>query len=178
MDNDQFDLSLAQHLAAIRLCLEQHLRTPALALIYVGIDVMANISQRDKEQANRHDFVYWSEKYMNCSSRLGVSGLDLYAARCGVLHSYTSDSGLSRRRHARRIFYTWGNKTSDEPNAVLHRLGLTEKMVKIEELSGAFEDGVSAFRTVRDHRPDLAASVRAKARYYFADMSEFPGVEL
>jgi hypothetical protein len=177
MQHDQFDVNLAQHLAAIRLCLQHHLRIPALVLIYVGMDVMASLSQRNKEQADRHDFVFWSEKYMNCAARLGVSGLDLYAARCGVLHTYTSESRLSRRRDARRIFYTWGNKTSDEPNAVLHALGFAEKMVKIEDLLCAFEDGIDAFWTVLDDRPDLAALVRSRAQKFFADLSQFPGVQ-
>ena len=46
---------------------------------------------------------------MSCVQRFGVSGLDLYAARCGVLHTYTMDSRLSTEGKAKRILYAWGN---------------------------------------------------------------------
>lgn len=124
MPNQLFEENLAGHLRAIQLCLENHLRLPAVTLIYTGIDVVSNLGRPEgKEQANRHDFEARAEKYMACVSRLGVSGRDLYAARCGVVHSYTFNSRLSRNQEARRIIYAWGCATTDKPNAILSSLG-------------------------------------------------------
>jgi hypothetical protein len=39
-----------------------------------------------------------------------VTGLELYAARCGVLHTFTPDSDLSRDNKARRIVYVNDHK--------------------------------------------------------------------
>lgn len=172
---DAFDVNLDQHILGIRLCLEQHLRMPALTLIYTGIDVMGYLNPRG-EKSVRHDFCYWAEHHMDCQNRLGVSGVDLYAARCGVVHTYTAESRLSHSGEARRIYYAWGDKEAGPPNDVLATLGLPEKIIKIEELFAAFCEGVTAFRAVLDQNHELAARVETKARGFFLDRRTFPGV--
>jgi addiction module HigA family antidote len=167
--------NIQAHVAAIRLCLESHLRMPALVLIYCGIDVLANLCRpAANSEVKSADFVNWAERYMECKKRLGVAGLDLYAARCGVLHTYTMDSRLSANGQARRILYAWGGKTPDEPMKLLRALGRPEVMIKIETLFSAFLHGIEAFGKVVDDDPKLESLVAQRGRKLFMDQPSFP----
>jgi hypothetical protein len=163
------------HVAAVRLCLQNNFRMPALALIYCGIDVLANLSRPESNsEVMQSDFVNWAERYMQCNNALGVSGLDLYAARCGVLHTYTMDSRLSATGRAKRIIYAWGEKTPDEPMKLLRELGFSEVMIKIETLFAAYLHGVEVFgKTIADD-PKLGSLVAKRGRKLFLDQASFP----
>ena len=166
--------TIETHVAAIRLCLENHFRMPALALIYCGIDVLANLSRpADTSEVTQSDFVKWAEQYMECEKLLGVSGLDLYAARCGILHAYTMDSHLSSKGRAKRILYAWGDKNPDEPMRLLLELDHPEVMIKIETLFSAFLNGIDAFGNALDADPKLASLVGQRGRKLFADQTSF-----
>jgi hypothetical protein len=167
--------NLLPHVAAIRLCLENHLRMPALALIYCGIDVLASFSRPpENSEVKPADFINWAERYMKCEKVLGLSGLDLYAARCGILHAYTMDSRLSANGRARRIIYAWGNREPDEPLRLLRTLGFPEIMIKIETLFSAFLDGIRAFEKALEDDPKLDSLVRERGPKIIQDRATFP----
>jgi hypothetical protein len=167
--------NLAPHVAAIGLCLGNHLRMPALALIYCGIDVLASFSRpAENGEVKPTDFINWAERYMQCEKVLGISGLDLYAARCGILHTYSMDSRLSAKGRARRLIYAWGDQESAEPMKLLRKLGLPEIVVKIETLFSAFVDGIRAFEKALGDDPKLESLVRRRGPKIFKDLSRFP----
>jgi hypothetical protein len=148
---------------------------PALALIYCGIDIVANLSRPENQpEVTRSDFVKWAEHYMKCESRLGVSGLDLYGARCGILHAYGMDSRLSGAGSARRIMYAWGNRSVEAPKRLLQSLGFSEAVVKIEDLSSVYAEGVANFSAKLAQDVDLADIVQQRARKLFMEQSSFP----
>jgi hypothetical protein len=61
-----------------------------------------------KEGASiQETFPTWADKYMKPRRTLGCSSLDLYAARCAILHTMTPESDLYRRGRARQIVYAW-----------------------------------------------------------------------
>ncbi len=163
------------HVAAIRLCLENRLRMPALALIYCGIDVLANLDRpADDADVTQVDFVRWAERYMECDKSLGVSGLDLYAARCGILHTYGMDSRLSKKGRARPIVYAWGNRSPDGPTKLLQSLGRPEIMIKIESLFSAYQHGIETFGKALDDNPALESLGCQRGRKLFMNQSTFP----
>lgn len=163
------------HLAAIRLCLSNQLHTPALVLIYCVIDFMGFLSRpQNSDRANKNDFVRWAELKMDCQQRLGVSGLDLYAARCGMVHAQSMDSTLSKKGPACRILYAWGDAQIEEPTQVLQALGLPEKFVKIEALFDAFKDSIAAFQEELERDPNFKSLVLKRSRESFADYPFFP----
>lgn len=167
--------NIEAHVAAIRLCLENHLRMPALALIYCGIDVLANLCRpADNPEVLPGDFVNWTERYMECEKQLGLSGLDLYAARCGILHTYTMDSRLSTKGRARRILYAWGDKNPDEAMKLLRALERSEVMIKIEALFSAFLHSIEALGKAIEDDPKLAALVAQRGQKLFMDQTSFP----
>ena len=96
--------NISRHNKAIDLCLSNHLRMPALILIYSGIDIMAALGRpRDKDEATRSDFIEWCDSFMLNGSELSCTAIDLYAARCGIVHTYTMNSRLSKQGKAKEI---------------------------------------------------------------------------
>lgn len=178
MDNSVLLHNIKNHLCAIRLCLDNHLRIPALILIYSGIDMMAALSRPAKaEKVIRADYIDWAERYMRCKERLGVSGIELYAARCGVIHTATADSQLSNEGKARKIFYAWGDRQTDEPMSLLAALGIDDVVVlKVEGLATAFSDGIVCFGDEIDQDAELAFLIRGRADKLFMDRVTFPGL--
>ena len=159
----------AQHLiSSIEHCLKAQFVVPSLILTYAAIDIMAWLD-RDKshQDVQRSDFVKWVETYMLPESQLPCAGIDLYAARCSLLHSYSAESRLSRQGKASEIFYAWG--TSDERG--LQKLIDLEgsrdaKALHIEKLLAALKNGIEQFvSNVHDNQ-----LVTDRAEKFFSNM--------
>lgn len=105
MTQQVFERNAEELLTAIEACLRSRLLLPGLLLLYAGIDIMAWLN-RPKSHADvqRSDFVEWAEKYLLPGTKLACSAIDLYAARCSLLHSYTAESRLSREGKAKQVF--------------------------------------------------------------------------
>jgi hypothetical protein len=142
----------------------------------MGLDWLpASLCRPDaNDDVTRNDFVIWAEKVMDCRRRLGVKGLDLYAARCGVVHTYTPDSKLHRKGHAKRIMYSWGTKEPHDANSLVRGLGLTEVFIKVEVLFDTFLYGVERFSDDVLKDPERERLVLSRDRKLFADVSSFP----
>lgn len=90
----------------IRTTLENECYAAAVILIYSGIDTMAFLNMSTgQEDVTREDFVQWVERYIAFPCKHQLTGLDVYGARCGMLHSYSVTSRLSREGRCRRIGY-------------------------------------------------------------------------
>ena len=90
----------------IRVALENDCLDSAVVLILSGIDAMVYITMpAGQDDVTRDDFVKWAEQYIKfpCSEQL--TGLDLYGARCAMLHSYSTASKLSREGECRQVGY-------------------------------------------------------------------------
>jgi hypothetical protein len=76
------------------LCLGEALVIPALALPYSGIDVLGFLAPTEP-RATRQTFIRWADAYLAAFlNRKGIGGIDLYSARCGVLHTGQAPSDL------------------------------------------------------------------------------------
>src|SRR5688572_27090457 len=82
-------------LGSIILLLEAHREKSALILLYSGVDILGALATEDG-QATRESFVDWADNYMTPSTKLGCSALELYSARCGLLHALTPGTRLTR----------------------------------------------------------------------------------
>jgi hypothetical protein len=97
MMSDSLSKNIEIHMKAIELCMENHLRTPALILIYAGIDIFSALGRPiEKEFSTRDVFIDWCERYMLPNGNLQCSAPDLYAARCSIIHTSTAHSRLSK----------------------------------------------------------------------------------
>jgi len=158
---------------AIKMCIYAQLIMPAITLIYSGIDVAASIGRPEGQlEVAKRDFVTWAEEHMACKTSLGVSGLDLYAARCGVLHSSTAESNLWRRNQAIRIFYAWGNARVEEESATIGKLGKSERLIHVDTLFDAFTSGLADFIVSVDKDEERKALALSRASSMFANVPE------
>src|SRR5665648_561516 len=105
---------------SISLCIKNKYFIPGLSLIYSGIDIMAwfnlPITQQD---VTGKDFKKWTGKYLLPNSNLECNASDLWAARCGIVHTSSFKSKLSREGKAREIYYAWGNKSAEDLKKII-----------------------------------------------------------
>ena len=87
---------------AIKSCIEAGLILPALVLIYAGMDIMASLERQPSESVGP-SFRAWVDRYALEGRQLPATSMDLYAARCGILHTLTTDPDPARAGKARRI---------------------------------------------------------------------------
>lgn len=123
----------------LEFCREKVYLTPALILIYAEIDHMAWLDRPDThDDVKSEDFENWVDEFLLPGSGLPCSSGDLYAARCGLLHSQTAESKRSRKGSARPIHYY----TRDtDPSAIKLYGSLAPDAISVE-----FEAIVDAFR--------------------------------
>jgi hypothetical protein len=104
MNSDTLSKNIEIHMKAIKLCMENHLRIPALILIYAGIDIFSGLGRpAENEFSTREDFIDWCDRYMLHNGNLQCSAIDLYAARCSIIHSSSMHSKLSQNGRAKQL---------------------------------------------------------------------------
>lgn len=146
--------SLIQVFATVELCAERGWQLPALILTYSAFDTMGWMAAPDPRAKVRGRFTAWAERYaLPAVPRLRCTALELYAARCGVLHTFTADSDLSERG-VRKLVYAWGPADLSDLERAAAIVG-----------SGAW---------VAVHVSDLTAAVRLGAAQMFEDSGRDP----
>lgn len=117
-----------QVIQGTQVCIDQKLLIPALILIYTVIDTLAWASSPDKKAPVRRRFEAWVIEWIG--SRFACSATELYAARCGILHTLTSKADLITSGNVREVVYAWGTATSQDLQATIDHLG-KEKYVAL-----------------------------------------------
>ncbi len=170
---DEFPLfkNMMLHASGIDACMEKKAITPALVLIYSAIDTTGWLDSTEAF-TTRNDFMTWVDKYLLKSKPLRCTALDLYAARCGLLHTFSPDSQLSSAGKARVICYAWGTaKTEDLQRSIDLKNKVNELVaVHIDELYQAWKSGLVLFGEELDKDPGRKTRVLTKAGKFFAEM--------
>jgi len=154
-------------------CIEKKLTAPALILIYSGIDTAGWIDSNE-DCATRTSFIKWVEAYLNKTIPLQCTAVDLYAARCGLLHTFTPDSKLTCDGKARRICYAWGTASVEN---LQHTIDLTNNSgeyvaVHIDDLNEAWRLGVLEFAKELERDLDRKLRVYRKASKFFSELGK------
>lgn len=90
----------------IAFCFNNQRFRAALILIYSAIDSMASLTMpAEQVEVQRKDFIAWADRYIHLADSNAPTGVELYGARCALLHGYGIESRLSRTGDARRVFY-------------------------------------------------------------------------
>ncbi len=138
-----------KQLKAIGTLWDAELPEALLIVVYSGIDTFGLLdAQPTVLDADRSTFKQWCEKYilprLQTVEGIAITPVDLYAARCGVLHTSTPLSSLERKGNACQLFYEFKDKTGI--NMILNT---QQKPVRIdiEKLAMAFKEGGIAFLT-------------------------------
>lgn len=128
----------------IELLIRQRFYPAALVLAYSGIDTMAFLNMSAaRTDVMRSDFIEWAGKYIHLPVDSQLTGRDLYAARCSVLHG-GAYSRLSRGGECRPIrHFARGSDLDMAANAPPSEEEAV--VISVEDFVAAFFLGVDAF---------------------------------
>ena len=155
-------------LKAIGTLWDAELPEAALTIIYSGIDSFGLLAAPpDVLDATRNTFKQWCEKYIlprvQSADDTPVTSADLWAARCGVLHTSTPLSTLERAGKARQVFYQFKDKTG--VNMILNAQQIPVRL-DIANLGFAFKEGGIAFLTDLKSDPPALKAADARAQHF------------
>jgi hypothetical protein len=95
----------------------------------------------NQQDVERSDFVAWVERYIKFQCEEQLTGLDLYGARCAMLHTYGARSKLSREGKCRMVCYM--DKGVPEIRCKPHVKDMV--VVSVSALADAFFRGIDEF---------------------------------
>lgn len=173
MTTPSFIRNYEQVIQAAQHSLENDLHMPALILIYTLIDSIAWASSSDKEQQVRTRFESWLNQYVLSQRKVSCTATELYAARCGVLHTLTSTAKLTAGGSIRQVAYSWG---SANPKALEKAIELIERKdvvgVHINDLLDAVKAGIEQTVKSADSDPELKVRLESAASLHFTEMKK------
>src|SRR5471030_1004579 len=150
----------------ITLCLNEALVVPALALLYSGIDVLGFLGSTEPN-ATRQTFIRWADQYLaGFLIKIAIGGIDLYSARCGLLHTGQAPSNWVYSGHARELWYRFEGPAHFN---LMTNTALPAVLIDVEELVEAFVNGVSQFISDVEANPDIGAAAEEKASKFFRE---------
>jgi hypothetical protein len=138
-------------LGSIATLLETHRERSALILLYAGVDILGALDSDG--EATRQSFVTWADRYMTPATKLGCDALELYSARCGLIHALTPETRLTKEGRTRRFAYVTHPVFFPEQNFAGESF-----IVHVGTLWLAFRDGTRQF--VVDSESDPRRSER------------------
>ena len=176
VSEDKFQKNMMQLGAGIETCLQQRLITPALVLLYSAIDITSWLAADAPTTPVRESFTAWVNRYLLSAKPLRCTALDLYSARCGLVHTLTPDSRLVQQGKCRQIAYAWGTTNSGDLDELIARTNWSSKLVAVhvEELYEAWRLGLLAFTEELENNPEKAAVVYERATKFFANLAAEP----
>ncbi len=102
----------------IKKALDNNILAGAVILTYSAIDAMAFLAMSSSQkEVKQKDFIDWVDKYMMTSKDqpYQYKGIDLYGARCGIVHRYGVESKLSESGLCKIFSYHNGSEHSYNP---------------------------------------------------------------
>ena len=129
----------------------------SLIVIYSAIDTCGLLdAPAAQNSATGLSFKAWVKKYLLASSSLEFNEDDLWAARCAVLHTFTSESDLSKSGKARQLQYYTGDKSAPH---IQDFISFTKSHDSGNHLPVHYGDLCEAFfQAMKAFIPDLSAN--------------------
>ena len=151
-------------LREIARCQDADATVAAVAMVYVCIDTMAFLSMpAGQTTQGKKDFIAWTETYLKAdpSQTYQYRGVDVYAARCSLLHAFSSETEAHRRDESVRLFGYSDNGPHAFKPTVSPRLVIISVAVLIHDLSKALESFLAAMLTDLDLRARVGGRLPA-----------------
>jgi hypothetical protein len=164
-----FEENLIALLDSIEDCLAKRRLLPCLILLYSGIDIVSALEPR---RASPSAFMKWVKKYLLKSTSLSCTASDLYGARCGIVHTFSAESDMSRKGKARQIVYAWGDAKTEPLASTSKRLGRNDCVVDIRELIEAFRLGLANYLEEVMQDDNRKRKLDAGASLWFTHMDQ------
>jgi hypothetical protein len=167
-EKQAFEHNIEKLLHAIHVCLDKELILPSLLLLYAGIDIMASLCRPESHEfVKQEDFLNWTDEYLLPDSGLPCGAIDIFAARCSLLHSYTAESKLSRDRKAKRLFYTYGEADVEKYQKRLDEKHIDAIAISANDLVSAFCDSIIHLQNELSNDPHLSSLVNKRSSNFF-----------
>lgn len=148
-------------LQEIQTCDKADATSATIIMVYVGIDVMGRLSMPDtRTSATRRDFIAWVDKYLKAEtdSTYQYDGKEVYAARCAMVHSYSTEADLHKNdAHTKQFGYHDGGQHKYDPNVSKELV-----VIGVKSLVHDFSRAVEAF--VKDMCADKVLRDRVATR--------------
>jgi hypothetical protein len=160
--------------AAIDFCVANCLKVPALILIFAAIDSVSWIANDEHPRSSVSCyFPLWVETWMLKSHPLPCTAIELYAARCAVVHTLTPTSRLSATKGVKELAYAWSATEQRALELTIHNSGDSGPYVAISVLDilASFREGWENFWASIDADPIRRNRIyqRAKKQYKHLD---------
>jgi hypothetical protein len=123
----------------------------------------------------RDDFIAWVDKFLLPNMELPCSAIELYAARCGIVHSYSPETKLVREGRARPIYYAHGDADVRSLQVLLDRYKAERGEVialHLTHLFKAFVSGVGKFMDYLEENSEEAELVNERAEKRLGPLSK------
>lgn len=167
-----FERDLVDTLLAIEKCIEERRHMPTKILIYSLMDSIAWACSNKADKSTRRNFESWVERWMMprfASIAPRIRPVDLYAARCAVLHTMTPDSELSRSGAAKKIAYAWGSGKVSVLETVLDVLKVSNVVaLHYDDLLDVLRNAIADCLAEADVDPELNQLLQAAAERHYA----------
>lgn len=141
---------------AISALFKEDLLPHSLVIIYSTIDTCGLLdAPATQTEATGDSFKEWVKKYVLTDPALEFNEVDLWGARCAVLHTFTSQSWLSNTGKARQLLYYTGDKSKPH---IQNLIAFTKNHENGAHLPVHYDDLADAvFTGMKTFVPDLAA---------------------
>jgi hypothetical protein len=168
MNANTLEANLSNLLKAIDLCIQNKLILPGLILMYCTVDTLGWLDTDDPKASVQKRFTGWVDTYLLPMGNFKFTSLELYAARCGLVHTYTPDSELFKNGRVRRISYAWGNANVKDLDEAINVLNFkTDVAVHVSELYNALDSAVRRFQEDVEKESGRARRVYERASQFF-----------
>jgi len=136
---------------------------PALILLFTAMDIFASLLRLETEtDTNGGYFKKWVEDYMVAGSQRPFTSEDLWGARCGLLHTHTAESKVSRQGKARQLhYYRAHGAISPEQQQLFDSMAKTHDKLFVDAdlLYAYFIEGIRRFTVDIQADPELTKRV-------------------
>lgn len=175
MSKENFERQVSDLKKAVNLCFDQKLIVPGLILIYAGIDAMSWLAKPNETDPVGEAFQHWVKAYLlsSYSGEIGTAdqlAVDLYGARCAILHAQVAESDLSKKAKAREVHYRFADGT-----ALVPLFGFNSPLLNIYlnpfVLRECFVGALERFRSAMAGDANLSSRVYERASKYFVPVT-------
>lgn len=171
--------TFAKMFEAAELCRQRALDVPMLVLIYTALDTLAWALYGNKVSKVSLRFILLCDEYVLPGTNIQCTALELYSARCSILHSLGWESDLSKAGKARSVFYSFGN---DDPTLARAALEITNPgefvAVRADELFAAAQKAVVALVALAPSDQKLAERLSVAAGKQYRSLESNAGDEM
>ena len=146
-----------------------------LLLMFSAIDAMAFLNMpTSQSDVKRTDFIEWTERYLKLVRPAQLTGADLYGARCALLHTYSSESAMSRDGKCRQLMFV-----DPDPGSPVRETKVPELiLVGVSALKTDLFAGIDSFLVNLFASPEKSKFVESRLKKLLILRDDFPGGQL